>query len=260
MLDLLVDQDLKPVLFAVLTKASAGDHLQRPPDAPNHTDLETCLHTLLVDAERPSTPWIKACALYVLACLPSAAHDLFETMSSAPDVVVRETAMWALCQIDTRTNDAKPREDMMPRILIEKVLLLQKVDIFSSTPSDILAEIATLLTEEELPSGYTVTRQGEVSSALYIIVRGRACAHGNEEESGELGAGAIFGQVGALENAPNLVSVTTAVPTAVYRLEREALEELMAERVEVMRGLIQGLSACLRSYVQAANDLRERVR
>jgi CRP-like cAMP-binding protein len=62
-----------------------------------------------------------------------------------------------------------------------------------------------------------------------------------------------------LESAPRMASVTATEPTRLLRLEQDALYELMADRIEVARGIIRVLSGRLRERVQDVAELRERL-
>ena len=62
----------------------------------------------------------------------------------------------------------------------------------------------------------------------------------------ELGPRDIFGEMAALDTEPRSATVTALEPTSLFRLEQEALYELMADRIEVVRGVIRILCSRLR--------------
>jgi CRP-like cAMP-binding protein len=82
---------------------------------------------------------------------------------------------------------------------------------------------------------------------MYIVVDGRVRVHSEERTLRELGPRDIFGEMAALDPEPRSASVTAKVPTLLFRLEQEALYELMADRIEVVRGVIRVLCQRLRA-------------
>ncbi len=56
---------------------------------------------------------------------------------------------------------------------VEKVLLLQDVDIFRLATTDHLARLAAVARELSLPPRHTIFRRGDPSSRLYLVVDGQ---------------------------------------------------------------------------------------
>ena len=63
-------------------------------------------------------------------------------------------------------------QDISGLLLIEKVLLLKSLSIFSDTPETILAEMAYLLKEVEYAESTPIVKEGETGNCMYIIFRG----------------------------------------------------------------------------------------
>ncbi len=143
---------------------------------------------------------------------------------------------------------------MLP--LIEKVLILKSVSIFAETPDRTLAEVAALLDELALGAGETLFEKGDAGRCLYVIVTGRLHVHDGGQLLEELGERNIVGEMAVLGNAPRAASVTAAEETQLLRLDQEPLYELMADHVEVARGIIQVLSNRLRARMEDIGDLR----
>jgi CRP-like cAMP-binding protein len=125
-------------------------------------------------------------------------------------------------------------------------MILRSVSIFAETPDDILAEVASLLEEIEVEAGDPVFRKGDLGSAMYVVVEGRVRIHDGDKTLRELEARDIFGEMAALDPEPRSASVTALDSTLLFRLEQEALYELMADRIEVVRGVIRVLCRRLR--------------
>ena len=60
----------------------------------------------------------------------------------------------------------------MPYTTVEKVLLLQNVDLLSASRTEDLAAIATIADEVLYPAGATVFEEGQPADALYVVITG----------------------------------------------------------------------------------------
>ena len=144
--------------------------------------------------------------------------------------------------------------------LIEKVLVLKGVSIFAETPDEVLAEIAALLDDVELRPEETLITKGEPGRAMYVVVAGRLRIHDGERVIAYVGGHEIVGEMAVLESVPRMASVTATEPTRLLRLEQDALYELMADRIEVARGIIRVLSGRLRDRARDVAELRDHLK
>jgi hypothetical protein len=206
------------------------------------------LRELIVDESW--SPWTRACAVYAAAALPGGLGEAVTGMLASPDGLVREAAVWTLTR---RRPDAGEHEggerggEAGVLSTIEKVMVLKTVSIFSETPDDVLAEVASLLEEQDVDAGEAVFRKGDLGTAMYVVVEGRVRVHDGERTLRELGERDIFGEMAALDPEPRSASVTALAPTRLFRLDQEDLYELMSDRIEVVRGVIRVLCRRLRA-------------
>src|SRR5687767_10043531 len=104
--------------------------------------------------------------------------------------------------------------------------MLANVDVFQDFTPDGLARLASQGQRRTFPAGETLLRQGEVSGAMYVIVRGRVQkqrSHPDLREPAEileLGPGESVGELGVLDLAP--------WPETVVALEETDTLELSA--------------------------------
>ena len=144
-------------------------------------------------------------------------------------------------------------------LLVEKVIILKTVSIFAGTPDRTLAEVAALLEEQVLSAGEKLFEKGDPGRCMYIIVSGRVRVHDGDQILNDLGERDIVGEMAVLESAPRSASVTAIEETRLLRLDQEPLYELMADHIEVARGIIQVLSSRLRARIEDIGDLRARL-
>ncbi|HUG86099.1 MAG TPA: cyclic nucleotide-binding domain-containing protein [Euzebya sp.] len=107
--------------------------------------------------------------------------------------------------------------------------------------------------------GETVVRQGDRSSAVYVMLSGSAevLVRGPDEELvevGALGPGDVFGELAALLEEPRAASVVTDEPAVLFRLDGAQLTAAMADvpplAIAVARGLARDLAEALGSRTE----------
>jgi ATP:ADP antiporter, AAA family len=162
---------------------------------------------------------------------------------------VRACAMYALGQGD-------------PAMLstVEKVLILKTVSIFTQTPDNVLADVAALLEEMDVPENETIFKQGDAGDSLYILLDGKVRVHDGERLLNYLGGREIFGEMALLDPEPRLASVTTVESTRLFRLAQASFYELMSQRPEVAIGIIRVLTGHLRNRVRDIGQLNARIK
>ena len=135
---------------------------------------------------------------------------------------------------------------------VEKVLLLRGVSIFSETPDDILADVAAIAEEAHASAGETIITRGHIGTTMFVIVRGAVRVHDGELTIAALGERAVFGELAALDPEPRSASVTATEDSHLLSVDHEVLLELIAERLEVARGIIRFLCQRIRLTTSAA--------
>lgn len=79
--------------------------------------------------------------------------------------------------------------------------------------------------------------------------------HDGERTLAHLGDRDVFGEMSLLDPQPRSASVTAMADTRLFRLNQELFSELVADRVEVVRGIIRVMARRLRA-VQLDRDIR----
>ena len=132
-------------------------------------------------------------------------------------------------------------------ITIERVAILRTVPFFASIPDFVLAAVAQIVEEVDLPEGETFIEEGAVEDTMYIIVDGQVRVHSKGKTIITLDVGQSVGELAVLDPEPRSGSVTTLKDTLLFRLERALFEDVMADRPEVARGVIQALCQRVRA-------------
>lgn len=141
-------------------------------------------------------------------------------------------------------------------LLIERALLLKSLSIFADTPEPILAEIATLMQEEEVPSGKDIVTEGDAGSCMYIIFKGRVLIHSQKKELATLNEKDFFGELSLLDTEARSATVTASDDCILFRIDQEPFFDLLEQRPEVLRGIIKILSTRLRAANKQISELK----
>jgi len=130
---------------------------------------------------------------------------------------------------------------------VEKVLFLRGIDLFSDLPGEELAQIALITEEAQRPAGAEIIREGEVGESIYIVVEGRVQVTKGDKPVAELSEREVFGEMALLDPAPRSATVKALSDVTLLTIRREDFADIMAERHEIARGVIQVLTRRLRA-------------
>jgi hypothetical protein len=167
-------------------------------------------------------------------------------------LIAHETSKrWGWAEEETlRPAPGTEGEASMSRALIDKVFVLEEVQLFRGLSVDDLAAVAELCDEAHAPPGHVFYRQGEPGDALFVIVTGEVHLERDGAPLLELRAGDSFGQVSLLDRGERPVTATAGADGAdVLRLERQPFMDLVHDRPQVAGGLFEILARRLRELV-----------
>jgi CRP-like cAMP-binding protein len=136
------------------------------------------------------------------------------------------------------------------RSIVEKVILLQRVDVFADVPTEPLSVLAASADEVNVLEGDAVYREGERADALYLVLDGRIRLHQGERAIGEVGPGEAFGTWALFDEEPRLGDATALESSALLRIDREEFIDLMADHVQIAQGVIRAVSRRLRALAE----------
>lgn len=135
------------------------------------------------------------------------------------------------------------------KTVVEKVILLSAVDVFSEVPSEPLAFVAAIAEEIELPAGHRLYGEMDASDAMYVVLEGRVRLERDGREITTAATSEAFGTWALFEDEPRLVAAVTVEPTRVLRVGRDAFYDVLADNVEVTRGVLKALARRLRGVL-----------
>ena len=131
--------------------------------------------------------------------------------------------------------------------IMEKVIILKKTSLFSTTPENILVEVAGLLKEERFEQGSVIFNKGDKGDCMYIIYSGNVKIHDGKSVLATFDQRNFFGDLAMLDTEPRSATATSETESVLLRLEQEAIYELMDDRIEVAQGIIKTLCERIRN-------------
>jgi ATP/ADP translocase/HEAT repeat protein len=276
-IDVSIPNELKSALFPFLDELTPAERLANIFPQPDR-DLEQVLGEILTAMDGQLAAWTKVTALFTIRETSQAELAVLVKASlTEPEPVLRETAIWTLAKLhidhqkikQAVLNDPDPGIARAARYwyntqngadnmlsTVEKVIILKGASIFAETPDAILAEVAQALEEMEVESGETIFEKGDPGDSMYILASGKVRVHDGAHTLNTLASGDVFGEMALLDPEARVASVTAQEYSRLLRLDQDSFYDLMTDRIEVARGIIQVLSRRLRERVHDLNELR----
>ena len=126
-------------------------------------------------------------------------------------------------------------------IILEKVVILRNVPIFSNIPDFVLGAIAQIAEEVEISPGETFINEGEIGDCMYVIVDGEVRVYRGESTIISLGPGQTVGELAVLDPEPRSASASAIGNSILFKIDKVSFDEVMADRPEIARGVISAL-------------------
>jgi ATP/ADP translocase len=132
--------------------------------------------------------------------------------------------------------------------LIEKIFLLQQIDLLQGARAGHVALLASIAEELDVEADRVVLADGAVPDAMYVVTRGsiRLQGVGNDLVAGPSHA---FGTWALIDDQPSRVEARTMERCRLLRVTREDFHDLLADHPELAIGLLRGLAQRMRRVV-----------
>ena len=142
--------------------------------------------------------------------------------------------------------------------VIEKVVFLQNVDIFSRVPTEQLAYVAAIAEEVTFLNNDVIFKEHDASDALYIVIDGKVRLHRGDDEITVAGPREAFGAWALFDDQPRLVTATVLEDCRLLQIDRDDFADLLADHIQITQGIMKNIVVRLRGLVgQVANSASE---
>jgi hypothetical protein len=190
--------------------------------------------------------WLRACAVLVAAGSndPQILITLRSLSQSDPDPIVRDIA-------DKVLSGAQSMDTLATIPLMERILFLRRVPIFSDlSPAD-LKQVAAITEEAVFAEGDVLANQGDPGDEMYIVVSGGVRVMISSEDKKEMrqiaqrSVGDYVGEMAIISREPRIATLLAAGTVRTLCIDRKRFEGILRERPEIglamMRVLCQRL-------------------
>jgi ATP:ADP antiporter, AAA family len=153
---------------------------------------------------------------------------------------------WVACLASAFAANQQPERD--PMELIEKVFLLQRVDLLRGARGAHLALLAEIAEVIDVAAGEVLLSEGEPATAMYVVTAGEIGLHGGGEHIA-MAPEQAFGTWALIDEEPGRLTAQATRPSRLLRITRSDFHDLMADHPELALGMLQGLARRMRSLV-----------
>ncbi len=172
------------------------------------------------------------------AAAPKRAAD--ESSTRAIDSLATDIDPWV-----RRCATAAPRgphTGSEPMDDIDKVLLVQRVDVFREARSDHLALLAGIAEEVDVDAGTVLLREDEVPTAVHVVALGEVTLQMAGAPPLVAKPGEGFGALGVIGERPAMFTAIVTRPATLLRISRSDLVDLLVDSPELAVALLRGLA------------------
>jgi len=131
-------------------------------------------------------------------------------------------------------------------LLIEKVLLLKSLSIFSETPENVLADLAPLMQDMELEEGTVIFEEEDRGDSMYIIYQGAIQIYKSDTTLAILKEKEVFGELSLIDAETRSASAKAYTDCYLFKIDQEPFFELLDSRPEIAKGFLKMLCKRLR--------------
>jgi hypothetical protein len=167
-----------------------------------------------------------------------------------PDDWIRTCAAWATASTTTATGTTREGGRMTETLatlpLMERVMFLRRVPLFTDLSPQDLVPIATIASEHSFGDADTIAEQGEPGDEMHIIVTGYVMVilreqSGHQQVLAVRSAGDVIGEMAVITSGPRMASLAAKGPVRLLSIGRRQFEAVLRERPETALALMRVL-------------------
>ncbi|MBA3551354.1 MAG: HEAT repeat domain-containing protein [Actinobacteria bacterium] len=190
-------------------------------------------------------PWIRACAAFAAGAFTDAGlrEALRPLARQDPDPTVREAARRTL-------SEDGPVETRATLSLMDRMMALQKVELFRElSPAD-LKHVAEATSENVYVDGTVIAEQDEPGDDMHVVVSGQVRVilgrQGRADEVARRGPGYILDEMSILDEQPRMANLVAKGDVRTLSIDRKRFQRILRERPDAALAVMRELSAKLR--------------
>jgi len=138
---------------------------------------------------------------------------------------------------------------------IEKVIHLQRIEMFADIPSEQMAHVAGIARDIRFAKGDVIFSEGDSSDALYILIDGDVKVTREKKMTRKIDKDEAFGIWGFFDRGPRLFTTEALEDSYLLKIDSADFFDLIEDRVHLTRGLIKYLVSKIRQLIEETDIL-----
>ena len=135
--------------------------------------------------------------------------------------------------------------------IIERVLLLQNVELFKEVTTEQLSFVAAIAEEVSVDAGTLVYREKDPPDGLYVVISGLIAAGRGQEAIERIGPNGSFGVWALFDDMPRLTKAECLEDARMLFVRRDDFYEVLADHVDIAQAIFKLLVHRLRRLTAA---------
>lgn len=276
LLDLFVDQDLKPKLFPLIDDSPTEEKLkllQLYFPRETYNPIQVINYVLNRDFNQTNR-WTKACAVHAAAYLPEFRVSrglIAQTFNN--DRLLQETSAWVMYNKDKKAY-AAVRERLPNRdrkfldsaiennelleglddgffLGIEMVMFLKQLPVFKDIHGSLLCDLSDkILPLEMVPGEKHKFTTDDLNSPIFIVAHGEVKLKNNDVILAQLKKGSVYGDLFQDGPAPEANVLEASERSILFKITLVDFYFVMANHHELVQGLIKNITENKLQYSQ----------
>ena len=137
-------------------------------------------------------------------------------------------------------------------VAVEKVMVLQNVDVFAEVPTEQLSYLAAIAHEVEFTSSEVIFEEADPSEALYIVLEGKIRLSQAGKELLTIGKNEVLGAWALFDSEPRVATAMVIDDARLLQIDREEFVDLLADHVQITQGVLKTMARRLRGLAKRA--------
>jgi len=135
--------------------------------------------------------------------------------------------------------------------IIERVLLLQNIDLFSHVTAEQVSFFAALAEETVVGPDRVLYRENDAPDGLYVVVSGSVAMRRGSEEIDRIGPNGSFGVWALFDDEPRIATAIILQESRILFISRDDFYDVLTDHVDIIQGLFKHLVLRIRGLATA---------
>jgi CRP-like cAMP-binding protein len=109
----------------------------------------------------------------------------------------------------------------------ERLELLERVPLFADVPREVLARIAEVAEEKDVPAGAALTHEGRHEGYFFVVVSGSVRVERGGRAVNTLGPGDFLGSIALVDAGPRTATAISETPSRLLSITNEQFRALL---------------------------------